>query len=281
MFWARGCGWFSRVFPDHKTETSISLAGLRETPPAYDSDLVTTGIDFERPLSELWTAFASYRFEWGDVTNQTVESTRTEGETLLSFFRFALRRSALDDLAEPRRGTWFEVSAEPAFWFIGSDVNYIRLRAEGRWFHPLWKTTLATRVRLGALQPFSGSRSDDVPVFKLFYSGGSNSVRGFKYQHLGPLDAQGETRGRTHPGGGQRRVALPVWRSLSGVVFVDSGQIASEPFDLRFGEFLYSAGGGLRLGTPVGDLRFDYGHLLNRPAGADPGRFYFSIGQAF
>jgi len=268
-------------FPDRETETSIDFAGLRETPPAYDSDLVTAGLHFERPLSERWTAFASYRFEWGDVSNKTIESTRIEGETLLSFFRFAIQHNALDDLAKPRRGTWFEVSAEPSFRFIGSDVNYIRLRGEGRWFHPVWRATLATRVRLGTLQPFSGSQGDDIPVFKLFYSGGSNSVRGFRYQHLGPLDAQGEPEGGLTLAEANVELRFPIWRSLSGVAFLDSGQIAAAPFKLRFGAFLYSTGGGLRVRTPIGDLRIDYGHLLNRPAGVNSGRFYLSIGHAF
>jgi len=268
-------------FPDAKTEVSIALAGLRETPPAYDSDLVTAGFGFERPFGERWKGFASYRFEWGDVTNTTVASTRTEGETVLSFFRFAVERSTLDDVLAPRRGTWLMLSAEPAFEVIGSDVNYIRLRAEGRWFHPLWKTTLATRIRFGTLQPFSDSERDDVPVFKLFYSGGSNSVRGFQYQHLGPLDAQGEPEGGLTLAEANIELRFPILRFLSGVAFFDTGQISAEPFDLAIGEFLYSIGGGLRIRTPIGDLRADYGHLLNRPTGVSSGRFYISIGQAF
>ena len=106
-------------------------------------------------------------------------------------------------------------------------------------------------------------------------------MRGFKYQHLGPLDSQGEPEGGLTLAEANIELRFPIWRFLAGVVFFDSGQIAADPFELQFGEFLYSTGGGLRVRTPIGDLRADYGYLLNRPGGVDSGRFYLSIGQAF
>ena len=268
-------------FPDALTEATIYTSFLHETPPAYDSDLVLAGVGFERPLGGPWLGFAGYRFEWGDVTNTTVASNRVTGETLLSFFRIGVRRDTLDDSLNPSAGTWFEFSVEPAGTAIGSDVDYVRMRAEVRAFAPLGFLVAAARVRAGTLQPFAGSGRTDVPAFKLFYSGGSNSVRGFKYQHLGPLDAQGQPEGGLTLGEANFELRFPIWRSLSGVAFVDAGQVSSDPFDLRIGEFLASAGGGLRLRTPVGSVRLDYGRLLNRPPGVDSGRFYISIGQAF
>jgi outer membrane protein insertion porin family len=72
-----------------------------------------------------------------------------------------------------------------------------------------------------------------------------------------------------------------IWGMLSGVVFSDVGQVAREPFTLHLDDFRASAGGGARIRTPVGVLRFDYGRLINPPNGVAHGRFYFSIGQAF
>ncbi|MCH2173345.1 BamA/TamA family outer membrane protein [Myxococcota bacterium] len=268
-------------FPESRTRTTLYSSYLRETPPAYDSDLALAGVELERPFGKNWRGFAGYHFDYGDVSNVVGDTDREEGQTLLSYFRLAVQRSTLDQLSNPSRGTWLELSVEPAGKAIGSDVDYVRLTAEAKAFHPLWKVVLATRVLAGTIQTFGGSQPSDVPAFKLFYSGGSSSVRGFRYQHLGPIDAQGEPEGGLTLGQANFEIRFPIWKALSGVAFVDAGQVTRDPFDLRIDDFLASTGGGLRLLTPVGDIRLDYGHLLNPPANVDSGRFYVSVGQAF
>jgi outer membrane protein insertion porin family len=76
---------------------------------------------------------------------------------------------------------------------------------------------------------------------------------------------------------------------IRGVVFFDAGNINAEPeqyallgetepdfFDLR-----RSAGGGVRLITPLGVLRFEYGVKLDQRRGESPDRFDFSISGLF
>lgn len=270
-----------RHFPDFRTRSSAYASFLRETPPAYDSKLALVGMLLERPFGERWKGFLGYRFEYGDVSNVVGDTDRSEGKSFLSYFRLSAQRSTLDVPLNPSRGTWWELALEPAGRAIGSDVDYVRMTAEVRAFVPLWKAVLAMRLLAGTLQPFGGSQAADIPVFKLFYSGGSSSVRGFRYQHLGPVGAQGEAEGGLTLGQGNVEIRLPLWKALSGVAFFDVGQVTRDPFKLESDEFLTSTGGGLRILTPVGDLRLDYGHLLNPPPNVDRGRFYISIGQAF
>jgi len=270
-----------RHFPDFKSRSSAYASFLRETPPAYDSDLALAGMHLERPFGEKWKGFLGYRFEYGDVSNVVGDPERSEGKSFLSYFRLSAQRSTLDTPLNPSRGTWWELALEPAGRAIGSDVDYVRMTAELRAFVPLWKSVLAMRLLAGTLQPFGGSQASDIPVFKLFYSGGSTSVRGFRYQHLGPVGAQGEAEGGLTLGQGNLEIRFPLWKAISGVAFFDVGQITRDPFELESDEFLTSTGGGLRLLTPVGDLRLDYGYLLNPPPNVDRGRFYLSIGQAF
>ncbi len=76
---------------------------------------------------------------------------------------------------------------------------------------------------------------------------------------------------------------------IRGVVFFDAGNINAEPeqytllgetepdfFDLR-----RSTGGGVRLITPLGVLRFEYGVKLDQRGGESPDRFDFSISGLF
>ena len=70
-------------------------------------------------------------------------------------------------------------------------------------------------------------------------------------------------------------------RDHGGAVFVDFGNVFSDPFTYRLGELRYAVGPGIRYNTPVGPLRVDFGVIVDRRAGEDFGRVEFSIGQAF
>ena len=76
---------------------------------------------------------------------------------------------------------------------------------------------------------------------------------------------------------------------LGGVLFVDYGNVWSQPWDFKLGDLRYSVGPGLRYLTPIGPARVDVGFQLNPienlRVNGDPElrhwRVHFSIGQAF
>jgi outer membrane protein insertion porin family len=71
---------------------------------------------------------------------------------------------------------------------------------------------------------------------------------------------------------------FPIAGRVGGVVFVDSGRAWKETETVKADDLQTGVGVGIRLDTPLGMMRFDYGF----PMGGDrKGRFYFSFGQAF
>ena len=63
---------------------------------------------------------------------------------------------------------------------------------------------------------------------------------------------------------------VPIWGNLSGVLFVDAGNVWTDPWDFNFKDLHYDVGPGLRYNTPIGPIRADFGYQLNahsRPAG--------------
>ena len=82
---------------------------------------------------------------------------------------------------------------------------------------------------------------------------------------------------------------IPVWSDLSGVIFVDGGNVWTNAWDFNLNDMRYDVGPGLRYNTPIGPLRLDLGYQLNPIEGllvnGEPQkrrfRFHFSIGQAF
>src|SRR5690606_35699683 len=83
---------------------------------------------------------------------------------------------------------------------------------------------------------------------------------------------------------------VPLSGSMSTALFLDSGNVWSDPENIDPTRLRYAVGTGLRVGTPVGPLVFDYGFNLGSLADAlrgtraqgrfweDIGAFHFSIG---
>ncbi|HPS79841.1 MAG TPA: BamA/TamA family outer membrane protein, partial [Thermoanaerobaculaceae bacterium] len=73
---------------------------------------------------------------------------------------------------------------------------------------------------------------------------------------------------------------FPMIWDLSGVVFVDAGQVWARSSD--FGRDLATAVGlGLRAETPVGVLRLDLARPLDRRPGDPSFKLYLGLGNAF
>ena len=101
------------------------------------------------------------------------------------------------------------------------------------------------------------------------------------YAEWGPRDAAGD------PVGGEALAVLsfewrfPLWRWVSGAVFIDAGTVTPEVGDLSFSAFKSGAGGGLRVATPVGPIRFDLAYALQPIPVEDRFQFYLTVGFPF
>lgn len=135
-----------------------------------------------------------------------------------------------------------------------------------------WYST--SRLQIG--QVFSAT-DVAVPYSLLFRTGGDDSVRGYAYQSLGPLDTSGAAVGGRVAVVGSVELARPFLRSMPalwGATFVDVGNAATRwnTLDAALGY-----GVGLRWRSPVGALRMDlaYGQQVRKV------RLHFSVGITF
>jgi outer membrane protein insertion porin family len=74
---------------------------------------------------------------------------------------------------------------------------------------------------------------------------------------------------------------IPIWGRLKGVLFYDAGNVYLEIEDLREFDIRHVLGAGLRVESPIGPLRFEYGRKLDREEGESRGEFFVAIGTAF
>jgi translocation and assembly module TamA len=139
------------------------------------------------------------------------------------------------------------------------------------------RTVLAARALAGIAE---GAGEFSLPPDQRFYAGGSGTVRGYGYQLVGPLFADGTPRGGTAITAGSVELRQRFGTNFGAAVFVDAGQVSANlkfvPQQLRVG-----TGVGLRYFTPIGPIRLDVAVPTKRGPYDDAFEVYIGLGQAF
>lgn len=213
-----------------------------------------------------------------------VENVRTypDYDTIMSDWLQGITVSwLLDRRNDPlmtRRGYLVNLTNELTGVILPSDVHYVRPTIGMRLFRPRGVLVGGISLRLGMVQPVSPT--DDVPVYKRFYCGGATSVRGYSEWSIGPHDENDNPLGGRYLIESSGEVRFPLYRILGGALFVDAGNIWQEPDEIS-SNLRWGTGAGLRLQTPLGSIRLDYGIKLNRREDESFGVLHFAIGEAF
>ena len=200
--------------------------------------------------------------------------------------------------------------------FLGTATfQFQKLSLDVRRYTPLTSsTTLATRVQAGKI---FATQEDSLPNNIRYFLGGTNSVRGWTRQQLGPkravtdsvLNDNGEAIAdstvfdRYVPVGGRSFFGfnIEVRQDIDALIdgfgvtaFLDGGQVWRKDPDFMLRPLQFGTGGGVRYESPIGPVRLDVGYKLN-PSDADLERYrgqnygnvwdriaiHVSIGQAF
>jgi outer membrane protein assembly factor BamA len=187
-----------------RPRNSLAFGGFaqRRMVPAVTIDRGYGGhLTFTRSLGTRAPASLDYRFEVTRVSagdayfcvNFGVCDTTTIG-TLRSHQRLspALLRVLVDRTdrpLSPRRGYTARLELEHASRITVSDYSYNRLFGEGTMYRRLGprEAVLAGHLRIGFVRPYKGLTGESVlHPRKRFYAGGSQSVRGYGENQLGP-----------------------------------------------------------------------------------------------
>lgn len=140
------------------------------------------------------------------------------------------------------------------------------------------KHTLMARLSTGAIEP---DDSRDLPIDLRLFSGGSDSVRSFDSRELGPRSLSNDPLGGQAFWHASLQYTHVVSEPVSAVVFLDAGQVHRDFSDFGFSDPSYAAGIGVRIELPIGPVRLEYGHNLNRRKGEPAGTLHFAIGTSF
>ncbi|NLD56291.1 MAG: outer membrane protein assembly factor BamA [Burkholderiaceae bacterium] len=247
--------------------------GLRFGIPYTELDRLSFGVTYEQNKILPGSALLPQRY---------IDHIAEYGESSGAFLaNLGWTRDSRDSALSPTRGRQQRLNLEVTF--PGQDLQYAKATYLHHWYMPITKDyTFALSANIGYGRAI-GDRP--YPVFKNFYAGGINSVRGFGPNSLGPRDVNDNL-----PIGGLAHFAasaeflfpLPGTgndRTIRSFLFFDAGNVFDRTIALD--DLRYSFGIGLNWLSPIGPLKLSVGYPLRKKPGDDLQRVQFQIGTGF
>ncbi|MBX7200527.1 MAG: BamA/TamA family outer membrane protein [Rhodospirillaceae bacterium] len=244
----------------------------------------TSTAGLERKFGTDWIVSAGVSLDVSDLTQNGVSGRSFLAGLPLTVVRTPgiATRSISTFFVDQTEGWRLTASATPYIGEYRGRATFLRTEAEGDYYIPFderqW-TVLAARLKAGTIV---GSGIAHVPVDKRFYAGGGGSVRGFGYQLVSPVDADGTPLGGRGLLESSLEMRFRIMDTVGVVPFIDAGGVSPSPVPGKDTRFAVGTGIGVRYYTDVGPLRVDFALPVNPRAGIDKGfQFYLSFGQAF
>jgi outer membrane protein insertion porin family len=254
------------------------------------------GVTFTRPLSpnpyerSQWTASAGLQyqrvsardadgnltpqgavFQNGSPGEQVPLTFSGEGEDDLMLLQLGAQRDLRNNPLQTTTGSFLRFGVDQSVPLGLGNIFLTRLRGSYSQYIPVKFTNFAPGAQTLAFNLQGGTVLGDLPPYEAFTLGGSNSVRGYEEGAL--------TSGRSYL---QASVEyrFPVFSVVSGAMFFDVGSdlgTTTKAADvLNKNGSGYGYGLGVRVQSPLGPIRIDYG--INNDGDS---RINFGIGERF
>ncbi|MFW6027296.1 MAG: autotransporter assembly complex protein TamA [bacterium] len=268
---------FRKPRPPERGFWFARLEGAHEDSDAFQGVNVTGRGGLQRRIGKHWLASGAAEVEWSEFEDAFGEKTYWLGAVPLGAIY-----NTTDNVLDPRKGVRIAAELTPATGISDDPFHFTRFELEGSGYMPLDDDGSYVAALWGRFGGTVGAPIEDIPPNRRFYAGGAGSVRGYGYQLLSPLDAEGDPLGGRSVLEGGVEFRLKFTKSLGMVTFVEAGSAFPSGQPLDDGQFVgVGAGLGFRYYTAIGPVRLDVAVPLEKRDVDDDFQIYISLGQAF
>lgn len=248
-----------------RTDQIVYSAGIvNENTESSDSDLRTIGVSLNRSHAS-WRESISLNYQ---REKYVVADDRGISNLLIPSVNWS--RTWGRNVIYTVDGLRFDINLRGASKKLVSDSDFLQLQGGIKAINPLGShNRIITRGRLGGIwtQEFN-----QLPSSARFFAGGSQSVRGYAYQSLGPVNENNQVIGGKYLMIGSIEFEHSFSKKWGVALFYDAGNAIDNIND----KLERGAGFGLRWKSPVGPVRVDLASALSRDG--NPWRIHFNIG---
>ena len=237
-----------------------------------------------RQLDAAWSVIGSLRMESVNLSHPTRDSggvispllKQSLGNTFLSTGQIAIAHDTRDSPFQPRAGHYVKGSFEQAF----AEFNYSRVEAEAHQYFYFLERPDGDGGHILSLGLNVGFTGHDTPIYERYFAGGFQSMRGFQYRGVSPIQNNTRIGGQfMFLGGAEYLIPITADGTLGMVGFTDFGTIQNDKASLQ--NFRLTAGFGLRVTVPLmgpAPIALDFGFPLMKDPTDLTQVFQFTMG---
>lgn len=328
-------------FAHRDQSLQLAIGAIKQSLQAYDQTAETSGITLSRKISSMWSASIGITAEHETIVQEGITRVYTLFALPLGALYDSTGLSS--PLTDPTRGLRASLSVAPTLSLGQPNTTFFITQASIAKYldlYPVLRTEPGRSVlalRFLAASAFAAStesetvyetidcngtgacvcatgqkscvvpkvvRVPNLPPDQRFYAGGSGTVRGYRYQVVGPEFPDGNPVGGTAMNAVNIEFRQRIGTSWGAAVFADAGSVSEKltSFNglLHGGRcsssnpltgagsspsgtscFAVGVGTGVRYYTPIGVLRLDFAVPTYRRSNDDRFEVYIGLGQAF
>jgi outer membrane protein insertion porin family len=232
------------------------------------ADGLKVGLDYEYSFTDT-----------KDVAEDVILSKEDSGTLGISSLSPSIYFDKRNDPFNPTSGSLHGIVVKYAPKELLSEAEFVKGAIQSSWYFQIMKpVVLAFSLRGGMAYGFGDD--EELPLIERFFLGGRSTVRGYSHDSLGPKGVDDNPTGGNIYALTNWELRFSLGKGFGLVTFVDAGNVWKTIDEVR-DELKYTAGAGLRYNTPVGPIRIDYGHKMNKDEGESSGEVHFNFGHAF
>ena len=287
----------------------------------YPVQAIGASLVLSSPMFKYGRNAASYELRHVTQDSLLTQSTTNDSSYTTHRIAFTAERDTRLNIFDPLKGSDIYGRIEFVAGTIPGTAQFTTSTLQATKYLHRGRAVLAARIRGGWIEPWRKTGPDtsatdaplelaQIPTEDRFRTGGASTVRGYYENELGTREVHVTTTAGADSvysviRGGQVQLLVsaelrfPLLWIFSGAAFFEGGNVWERPEDIKpgnifsfgngagYNDMRYSVGLGLRVGTPIGPIRLDYGWKLRTPrpdapdVNPEPGLLHFSLGHAY